>query len=758
MAYSQSMTARLLLLATVVSVALCAAPARAQLGVSRLNGTVRDEQGAVLPGVTVTATSPALIGSQTSVTEVSGEYRFPSLPPGAYSLKFELTGFQTVTRPNIVLALGQTLAVDVQLPISTLQESVTVTADSPIVDTQSTAFGTTQNEAALQLVPSSTNVAGTLAQSPGIRMLGFDVGGGHKSQSTGTEAYGVRSQGRLFTEGIDTTDGGGQGSYEDYFASQEVAVTSAGGDVSMNTPGLAYASTIKSGGNQFKGLYNITYQPSSFVGDNIDDETAARGFTGQPNLLFWEAHADLGGPILHDRLWFYAAYNHFKIDKQISGIPRDIATDVGIFDAASTKITYKPSHSDTITGYYQWHLKDKPLRGISATVPRESALGQHSPIWLYNAQYQKVWTNRLFTTLMVGNWGYDWPQAPVTDYRTSPPRRDLATGVYSGAGWSGGGTGGPFEFFRGKPQVFANGTYFLPDTFGEHDFKFGVEWLDDKAQQADNGASGPILYVDLNGQPSQIRLTDVGEPSGFPDRWAGNDNHNRQVAAYLQDRWKIGARVSATLGVRFDRQQPYYTDTVRLPVLTDVFEAQTVPGRTLLTSNKVVPRLGLAWDPRGDGRASVKAFYGRYYFMFYSNLAALNPGGTNYRDYVFLDTRGDGLYHGTAGPRRAGGVGRRHLDDVGSQPQDALHRRGVVVLPAATVGRVVVSRRLRPQDDARPVLQRQHGAPGAVHRAVHRLGEHPGVRHRRERHPRVPAVRHPECPEGRGAEPDQDPG
>ena len=654
-------------LVLVFSLLLGAHASFAQIAASQLTGTVKDSQGGSLPGVTVTAVSPSLIGTQSSVSESSGVYRFPSLPPGAYTLKFELQGFQTALRPNIVLTLGQTISIDMQLQLSSVRETITVTAVSPVVDVQSTALGSNLNETALQSVPSSTNVAGSLAQAAGIRMLGFDVGGGHKSQSTGTEAYGVRSQGRLSTEGIDTTDGGGQGSYEDFFAQQEVTVTAAGSDVSMNTPGLSYASTVKSGGNQFKGLYNFTYEPSTFVGDNVDATTSARGYTGQPNLLFWEAHLDFGGPVLKDRLWFYAAYNHFKIDKQISGIPRSLATDIGLFDAATGKATYKASHNDTFIGYYQWHLKNKPLRGISATVPVASALGQYSPIWLYNAQYQRVWSNRLFTTVMVGNWGYDWPEKPVTDFHTAPPRQDLGTGAFSGAGWSGGGTGGPFEFFRSKPQVFANATYYLPSKFGEHDFKFGYEWLDDDAQQADNGASGPILYRDLNSKPSEVRLTDVGTVSTFPAEWAGNDNHNRQIAAYLQDRFKVSSHVTLTLGVRFDHQRPYYTASSRQPVLTEVFSPLTVPARTLLTSDKFVPRLGVSWDPRGDGKSIVKAFYGRYYSMYYSSLAGLNPGGTNFRDYTFLNKSGNGLYHGVQdlGPLTGSGGGTSTTLDPG---------------------------------------------------------------------------------------------
>src|SRR5437667_11024808 len=117
----------------------------AQVQATRLTGVVTDAQSAVLPGVTVTATSPSLIGSQTVVTEANGSYRFPSLPEGTYSLTFELSGFQTFKRGNIVLALSQTLTVDAQLQVASLQESLTITAESPVVDVQTTSVGSTLN-------------------------------------------------------------------------------------------------------------------------------------------------------------------------------------------------------------------------------------------------------------------------------------------------------------------------------------------------------------------------------------------------------------------------------------------------------------------------------------------------------------------------------------------------------------------------------------------------------------------------------------
>ncbi|MGE3274817.1 MAG: carboxypeptidase regulatory-like domain-containing protein [Vicinamibacterales bacterium] len=630
------------------ALALCLAsvsPAGAQ-DQGRLQGIITDAQQATLPGVTVTATSPALIGTQTAISEVDGRYRFPSLPPGRYTLTFELSGFQTVRRENIVLALGQTLNVDMSMQLATLQETVTVTGEAPIVDVSSTKVGSEFSADKLAAIPSATDLWSTLGQAPGVRMLGFDVGGSHKSQQTGYESFGVRNQNRVVTDGVDTTEGtGGAGIYQDFFAHEEVSVSAAGGDVTMMTPGSAVFSTIKSGGNEFKSLQNLTYEPGEFVGNNIDDETSTRGFTGQPNKIFYEGHTDLGGPIRRDKLWFYVAYNHFKIDKIVSGVDPQFS-DLGVFDNFTSKGTWKASSKDTVIGYYQWANKSKPRRGLSNTIGPDTILAQNSASWMYNGQWQRVWTNRFFTDTKVGVFAFDWPMEPAVPFETNPPREDTGTGIQTGAGWLAGDNGGPFSFERSKPQVTITASYFLPEKAGSHDFKFGFEYLDDQSRFANNGSSGQILYRDLNGAVDQIRVTDLGTFSSFGDSWTGPDDRNKRYSLFLQDRWSLNNRVSLTLGVRMDRQQPYYLDAVRNPVLTEIFPAQTVPGAVLLTSTKVVPRVGVSYSPTADGRSVIKAFYGRYYYNFADRMTNVDPGGTNRRDYQFNDLNGNRLYDG----------------------------------------------------------------------------------------------------------------
>ena len=237
-------------------------------------------------------------------------------------------------------------------------------------------------------------------------------------------------------DGVDSTEGtSGTGFYYDYYSIDEFTTSAAGADVEMNAPGSQVIMTLKSGGNDFSGLYHADYEGESFVSDNLDDELRARGYTGNPNLLFWETHFDLGGPIVTDKAWFYGFYNHFRIDKQISGVDPDIATDLGDFDQFGGKLTLQLTQKDQFIGYSQWGLKEKPLRGLSTLIPPESILAQASWSWAHKAEWQRVWNDRAFSNVQVKHFGFGWPMVPAVDPESNPPRIDTATSVRSGAGW-----------------------------------------------------------------------------------------------------------------------------------------------------------------------------------------------------------------------------------------------------------------------------------------------------------------------------------
>jgi Carboxypeptidase regulatory-like domain len=654
-----------------VFLCLVAASASAQNTPGRLTGLVTDAQGAILPGVSVMATSPALIGGQSTVTQADGKFLFPALPTGQYKLVFELSGFRTLTRENIPVGIGQTISIDGQMTLASLTETVNVTGASPIVDVTSTRVGTDLKGAELIATPTSSDTWGALSQAAGVRMQGFDVGGSHKSQQSGYESFGVQNQAKVVSDGIDHTEGvGGTGFYEDYYANEEVSVSSLGSDVEMNSPGASITTTIKSGGNMFKGLENVAYEPGSFVGSNApNDEIQSRGYTcpknglgvaqcNNPNLLFWEAHFDLGGPILKDKLWFYAAYNQFEINKQVAGVAQSVATDLGKFNNQTTKETFKLNAKNTFIGYYQRGQKEKPFRNLSSLNPPDSVLAQNSVSWMGKGEWQSVLSDKAFLNVNVGEFHLGWPMVPAVDPAVKPPVQLNANASVAGAGWNA------FTSERKKPQVKAQLTYYVPSKSGSHDLKFGFEDIHDWYTLGINGQSGPYrIQVNPAGAVASIRFADVGDPGGYGTAWTTSANVDQHYSGYIQDRWSPNNRLTISAGLRFDYQNLGYTTANKTPVEggvtspadgTTIFpKTSTITAGTLFSNTNVAPRVGFSYTLDSTSTTVLKAFYGRYYNNFADGFSSANPGGTSYVNYNFTDPNHNGLYDG---PQELGGL------------------------------------------------------------------------------------------------------
>ena len=633
-----------------------AAAAFAQQQYGRLEGAAQDAQGLALPGVTVTLAGEAIIGSRTATTDVDGSYRFQALPPGDYTLMFELGGFQTVVFEEIRIVTGATFAVDADMQIATVAETITVTGESPVVDVKSTGVAATFDKTQLDEVPTATDMWAVLHQSPGIRVQGYDVGGSHKSQQSMYETFGVRSQNRVLYEGVNTTEGtGSAGGYYDYYAMEEFQVSAQGADVEMSTPGAQVQTTVKSGGNEFSGLESAAWNPAGWIAENIDSDIEARGGTPAPVLKFYEFHVDLGGPIVRDKAWFYAAYNNFLIDTAISGVDQNIATDVGDFDIFTAKVNWQITERDQFIGFSTWSWKRKPNRGLSATRPAESILAQDYWIWLHKAEWQRVWSDRLYSNIMVGHMGTIWPMVPkVEPVNGNEPRFEATTGNFSGAGWQ------PFTRRRWKPQSTGQFNYYVPIGNGSHDFKFGWDWQWDTELRGNNTNSGAIQYLDdaNEGRPHNVdRVWMVGVPNLV-------DNRNMHADFFAQDTWTINDRLTLTAGVRVGSQLLSYQDSENSPgspcpdvlacqfelpanqsqILIDVFGAGgTIPGGSVTDHWNIAPRAGFTLDLTGAGSSVFKAYFGRYYSNVGTGWRSANPGGQASGRWHFLDQNMNGI-------------------------------------------------------------------------------------------------------------------
>ncbi len=606
-----------------------------------LVGVVRDTQGGVVSGTRVTLYGEPVMGESVVLTELDGSYLFRALAPGTYNLRFEMPGFSILDRLGIIVTTGTTITIDATLELAGVVESLIVTGESPTVDVKMTRVGATFNEFALHDIPSATDVWAVLAQSPGVRMRGYDVGGSHKSQQTYYESFGIREQNRVISDGVDSTEGsGGTGFYYDYYSMEEFQVSAGGADVEMTSPGASLVMTIKSGGNELSGLFHVDYEGERFVGDNSDKELEERGYTGNPNLLLWEAHADIGGPIVGDKAWFFGGYNHFHIDKVISGTDPKVATDIGIFDNIVSKLTFKLSEKDRLIGYSQWGLKQKPHQGLSLLSPQESTVDQDSWSWVHKAEWQRIWSSRTFSNVQVKHFGFRSDFEAHSDYRTNPRHVDTATGSISGANIF------TPSFIRFKPQISAQMSYYLPAKTGSHDLKLGFWWQVDSSQIVEASSESPngaIFYRDnsLLGRPNN-----VDEIRVFNKGPGGSDDRNTSLHFFLQDTWSPTSRWTLTMGIRLTRQHAYYMESELNPILSEFFPTGTVPGRSLVTWFNAAPRLGASFDLAGKRKTVLKAYYGRYYINIADSLRSANPTGLQFKQYDFLDPNLNGLFDG----------------------------------------------------------------------------------------------------------------
>jgi hypothetical protein len=303
------------ILASPVSVA-------AQATQGSIIGVVTDTSGAVLPGVTVIATGPALqVPQLEAVTNERGEYRISPLPPGAYSLTFELPGFQTVKRENLRLTLGFTATVDQAMGLGTVQETVTVSGQSPLVDVTNPATSVDMSAESLEILPTNRDgLKAFMGVMPGVR-TNLDVGASSLSDTVVFRSYGQSGQSWQMLEGImfsTPNAGGANGSHIDFNALDSTRVQTVGSSAEMPRRGIMLDAVMKSGGNQFHGEAVVYGSSGALESTNLTPELQQVGVIAAPELhKLWDVSASLGGRIIPNQLWFFAAVRRTGFDREL---------------------------------------------------------------------------------------------------------------------------------------------------------------------------------------------------------------------------------------------------------------------------------------------------------------------------------------------------------------------------------------------------------------------------------------------------------
>src|SRR5688572_22268201 len=290
-----------------------------------LTGTVRDASGAVLPGVTVEASSPALIEKVRSVvTDGTGQYRIIDLNPGAYSLTFTLPGFSTVKRDGIEIAGTAVLTIPIEMRVGALQETITVTGETPVVDVQSTKRETVLSQEVISAIPATRAVGSLLNATPGLTVDGNGLA------ATPTMTFfsargGQNNEGRMAVNGMTVAaafNGGGVSSYIlDSVNVDEVAVVVSGGLGESDIGGPVMNLVPRAGGNNFRGQAFISNAGDWSRGDNLNDDLRGVGIEETPGIIkAYDASVSYGGPIRRDRLWFFGSYRKLNTETAVEGI------------------------------------------------------------------------------------------------------------------------------------------------------------------------------------------------------------------------------------------------------------------------------------------------------------------------------------------------------------------------------------------------------------------------------------------------------
>lgn len=651
------------------------APASAQVSATTgsINGKVSDATGSVLPGVTVTIASPNMQGTRTDVTSVAGEYRFPAVAPGEYRITYELAGFGTVVREGVRVGLGFTATVNTEMRVASLQETVTVTGESPVVDVTATTTATNFGQERLAALPNARDFWTVLAASPAIVVNRIDVGGSAAGTQTGYSAYDTKTdQHRPMVEGIVNTEGtGAAGFYYDYGAVEEVAVETKGHTAEMPWPGVWSNFISKSGGNEYHGKIYADYQTKGVQARNIDDSLtflcpSSRCGSLVPSDLnrlesYHDVNGDVGGYLKKDKLWWYGSLRDQNIKVSLPNFPVK-AFETGLRNITG-KATYAVSQNNKLTGYAQWGRKSQPNRldtfAVGATGARHSS---EESTWqqlywghTYKTGYESVLSDSTFLEVRGGQFRYVWPNYR---YSESPAYQDIGNQIVSGGNRDG--------WFRtpSRNQVAGSMTYYTDRWGGSHNFKVGGEWFretftDERGIGVDGSVPGDVLHILNNGVPAQVYL--FASPSV-------SEQGLRTTGLYAQDTWRLNSRFTLNLGVRFDRYRNFLPAQEGPPVGRFNATQLTFPANdNVNTFNNVVPRLGMVFDLTGQGRTVLKANYGLYAWNPGTDLSSQvndNPADW-FTQYAWSDGNGNGRYdRGEEGVTiaRRGGAASGSLD------------------------------------------------------------------------------------------------
>lgn len=608
----------------LASLLLLPATANAQASIT---GQVRDASGAVLPGVTVEASSPALIEKvRAVVADGTGQYRIEILPPGTYTVTFALPGFSTVRRDGVQLTGTFTATIDAELRVGAVEETITVTGDSPIVDVQSATRQRVLDRELIDILPTGRSPMAQIALIPGVTVNASnqDVGGATQlSGAIAMQVHGTTAQSQQLQEnGLSTAALISPANSQITFnmaAAQEVVVDYSGLGADSNANGIKMNVIPREGGNTFNGVLFLNGTTGGLGSSNFSQRLKDAGLR-TPNAIrsMYDVNPGFGGPLRRDRIWFYVSgrratssrwmsdefydknFNNPNVWTYEPDLTRPVSNDSDVNDGRLRLTVQAAPKVKTGLLYVQQTARNWPSILDTTGSPGSTLVAAEAGPYHYFPVERQVTAD--FTSPLTNRLLIDGAVKSTYERAIRNPIPGLNAAMINVLEQSTGRQYRARQFFVNRTSTVYTYRAAVSYITGAHSFKVGVDDIFGHTAERDWDLN-PVSYRFSGGVPNQITMR------AYPIEFVSDVNH--QFGAYVQDRWTID-RLTLNAGLRFDWfKNSFPAQTIGPAPLAPTRNFQ-FPDTEGLNLKDLDPKLSAAYDLMGDGKTALKVSLNRY--------------------------------------------------------------------------------------------------------------------------------------------------